>query len=428
MSATSAYSLQTLANGITFAQQQMPHARTVFVGAYVPAGISFEDRTNNGVSHLLEHLHLATTRTYSTRQSLATAIDSVPGFFSAHTTLDHICFWFETSPAFVPRVGNLLAEILEQRRFGDELIESERRLVIAEVRDRGHESVDQVVRAICRRNGRPMHIAGDRRSLGRLRADAIDNFDRMVFRPDQILIVVAGCVDRIDPSSLTLPLEKLHKAEHSEGLKQAVELLGFPIISPMNPRQYSGDLLVGACLQRPLTATEQVSLNLIDYALNASSGQLSHDLRYSKVSSYYSGGEQFEFLTANVIYFHSRTTSGQVMRQLTLILDAIDRIRQERIDSDWFELARAQQRFVIDHYCLFPMYVGSVLGEELMRKDTRLPRLFADQLNALSAIECRDVAQTARDVFTKNNMFVLTGARSGWLRRRRIEKALDRVA
>ena len=52
----------TLRNGIRVVTHHMPHVETVSLGVYVAAGARHEAASENGISHLLEHMAFKGTK------------------------------------------------------------------------------------------------------------------------------------------------------------------------------------------------------------------------------------------------------------------------------------------------------------------------------------------------------------------------------
>ena len=46
----------TLSNGLRLIMERMPHLRSTSIGVWVKAGSMLEKQTENGISHLMEHM------------------------------------------------------------------------------------------------------------------------------------------------------------------------------------------------------------------------------------------------------------------------------------------------------------------------------------------------------------------------------------
>ena len=128
------YTTETLDNGLRLTWLDLPHTHSVSVHVCVRTGPAYEKPGNNGVSHLLEHLHMSVTRRHPTRRELRTAFAHLSVNRNAQTHSDVLAFDFSTSPAFASGLMALVGDVLEIRDFPRDIVESEQRLVLAELR------------------------------------------------------------------------------------------------------------------------------------------------------------------------------------------------------------------------------------------------------------------------------------------------------
>ena len=54
--------ISTLKNGIRVVTESLPHVATVSLGAWVGVGSRYEEKSENGISHFLEHMALNGTK------------------------------------------------------------------------------------------------------------------------------------------------------------------------------------------------------------------------------------------------------------------------------------------------------------------------------------------------------------------------------
>ena len=57
----------TLSNGLRLIMERMPHLRSTSIGVWVKAGSMLEKQTENGISHLMEHMAFKGTQRRSAR-------------------------------------------------------------------------------------------------------------------------------------------------------------------------------------------------------------------------------------------------------------------------------------------------------------------------------------------------------------------------
>ena len=80
-----------LANGIRIITRRMPHVRSVSMGVWVNAGARDEAPSENGLSHLIEHMIFKGTERRSA-YDIAKEFDAIGGNSNAFTSLENTCY------------------------------------------------------------------------------------------------------------------------------------------------------------------------------------------------------------------------------------------------------------------------------------------------------------------------------------------------
>ncbi len=99
------------------------------------AGSRFDDI--EGTSHFLEHLLVAGTKKYPTKDKLAYYIENNGGFLSAITGMDNLTINLSLGdPKDISIISEVLKEVIFNPIFGDKTIENERQAIYRELSDR----------------------------------------------------------------------------------------------------------------------------------------------------------------------------------------------------------------------------------------------------------------------------------------------------
>ncbi|MDG1709249.1 MAG: insulinase family protein, partial [Emcibacteraceae bacterium] len=74
-----------LPNGLRVVSDHMPHVETVTIGTWVDVGSRCESESENGLSHMLEHMAFKGTRR-RTALDIAEEVENVGGYLNAYTS------------------------------------------------------------------------------------------------------------------------------------------------------------------------------------------------------------------------------------------------------------------------------------------------------------------------------------------------------
>jgi predicted Zn-dependent peptidase len=125
-------SLSTLPNGLRVVSHQMPELKTLSVGVWVDAGSRYESPSENGISHMLEHMAFKGTEKRSAR-AIAQEIEQVGGYLNAYTSREQTAYYARILGEDLPLAVNLLADILQHSTFDHAELERERQVIVQEI-------------------------------------------------------------------------------------------------------------------------------------------------------------------------------------------------------------------------------------------------------------------------------------------------------
>lgn len=194
-----------LENGLRVVTHSMPHLETATLGLWVDTGARWELVSENGLSHLLEHMAFKGTTTRSA-QDIAEEIEAVGGIINAYTSRENTAYYAQVLRDDVPLALTLLADILQNSVFDDEELNRERDVVIQEIGE-AHDIPDDVIFDMMQETAFPDQAIG-RSILGtKDRVAAFERADLMRFMgkhytPSRMVLSAAGAVDHVQLSRI----------------------------------------------------------------------------------------------------------------------------------------------------------------------------------------------------------------------------------
>src|ERR1051325_11408358 len=123
----------TLPSGLTVLIETLPYVRSVALGYYLRSGSAVETVEHAGASHFLEHLVFKGTATRST-SDIARVIDILGGDVDAFTGKEYTSFYAHVLDEQVSTALDLLTEIVAAPRFTADDVESERSVILEEIK------------------------------------------------------------------------------------------------------------------------------------------------------------------------------------------------------------------------------------------------------------------------------------------------------
>jgi predicted Zn-dependent peptidase len=188
----------TLPSGIRVVTETMRSVRSVALGLWLDVGSRDEDVAEAGCSHFLEHTLFKGTATRSARD-IAESLDAVGGELNAFTSKEVTCFHARVLDRDLPIAFEILADMVVAARNDPADLEAERPVVLAEL-DALNDAPDELVhtefsQVVLGDHPLAAETLGTMDSIGALDRDTIHRYYLDRYRPEQLVVAVAGNVD-----------------------------------------------------------------------------------------------------------------------------------------------------------------------------------------------------------------------------------------
>jgi predicted Zn-dependent peptidase len=202
-----------LPSGLTVLIETLPYVRSVALGYYLRSGSAVESEEHGGASHFLEHLVFKGTASRST-SDIARVIDNLGGDVDAFTGKEYTSFYAHVLDEQVDLALDLLTEIVAAPRFTADDVESERSVILEEIKmveDTPDDLVHELfVTAFWADHplGRP--ILGSEETVQHLAHDQIAAHYQETFHPSNMIFCASG---NVRPEEVVRFLERAFPAD-----------------------------------------------------------------------------------------------------------------------------------------------------------------------------------------------------------------------
>lgn len=331
-----------LANGITVVTEKIPHVRSVTIGCWIEAGSRYEDPSEAGISHFIEHLLFKGTKNRTARQ-IAEDIDAAGGHLNAFTGKELTCYYARVLDEHLALAVELLADMLLHSVFDPAEIEKEKGVVIEEIKmyeDTPDELVHDLFAAAVF-GGHPLGraVLGDAASVRRLTREQILAYMRRRYTAGNLVVAAAGNVE--------------HERVVDEVERRFAEMQG-----PKPPRQHQAATWEPRHILRQ-KETEQAHLcvgtlglerghpdrfvaQVVDTALGGGmSSRLFQELREERGLVYSTFSAHASYRDNGTFSIYAGTSPENAEQVLEIIHSELQRLATEGLEED--ELRRAKE-------------------------------------------------------------------------------------
>jgi predicted Zn-dependent peptidase len=203
------YNKTVLKNGARIISEPIDHLRSVSLGIWVNTGSRDEIRSENGISHFIEHMIFKGTRN-RTSLEIAKELDVIGGMSNAFTGKENTCFYAKVLGKHFTRLADILSDIFLNSIFDPDDMERERQVIFQEI-SMVEDTPDDNVHVLFNRlfwTNHPigMSILGTGETVSAIAKETILRYIDTFYVPDRILVVAAGDVDHQSMVSCFEPL------------------------------------------------------------------------------------------------------------------------------------------------------------------------------------------------------------------------------
>jgi predicted Zn-dependent peptidase len=206
-----------LDTGLRVVTEQLPALRSVAVGFWVGTGSRDETDALAGASHFLEHLLFKGTESLRAGE-IAEAVESVGGDMNAFTGQEVTAFYVRVPDRHLPLALDILSEIVWTPALRADEVESERQVILEEIRMRD-DTPDDLVHDLFAAALFPAHplgreISGSQETISAMSRDRIAEYHAAHYQPGNVVVAVAGnlehdaVVKAVDAAQLADPGER----------------------------------------------------------------------------------------------------------------------------------------------------------------------------------------------------------------------------
>lgn len=200
---------QVLNNGIVVIATENPAADIIAARIFFRTGSRYEPKEKSGISNLLATVLTKGTDKLSSFE-IAERVESVGARLSADTTSDYFLVGVKTVSEDFVDILKLAAELIRSPSFPETEIELEKRITIQAIRSQLEQpfavAFSQLREIVYRDHPYALSTLGTQETLSDINRQDILQFHQTYFRPDNMIISIAG---RIVPEEAIALLEKV---------------------------------------------------------------------------------------------------------------------------------------------------------------------------------------------------------------------------
>jgi zinc protease len=184
-----------LKNGMTVLLHPSTKSPVVSAQVWVRTGSADEQKSEEGISHFIEHLVFKGTRKFNVGE-IASIIEGSGGELNAYTSFDQTVFYVTISKHFVETGVEALAEMMGFPKFDPTEVDNEREVVVEEIKrgldSPGRRASQLLFSTAFKKHAYGIPVIGYEKTVRSWPAKVIEKYYHARYAPKNMFVVIAG--------------------------------------------------------------------------------------------------------------------------------------------------------------------------------------------------------------------------------------------
>ena len=186
-----------LKNGLTVIFYPYQREDVVNVRLCVKVGSIYENNSQAGITHLIEHMIFKGTETRGPEE-VAGAIEALGGYMNAFTSYDYTCYYASGPVKILKTALDVLSDVVFHPAFPEKELEKEKQVVLEEMKMRLDNPMIVLIESVMKQTYKkfPYYrpIIGFESTVKSFTRDSLLNYVREFYSPQNMVLTVVGKV------------------------------------------------------------------------------------------------------------------------------------------------------------------------------------------------------------------------------------------
>jgi len=399
------YQKKLLSNGLRVIATPMPQVKSVTVLIMVEAGSRYENASNNGVSHFLEHMMFKGTKNRPNKLAISSLLDGIGGSFNAFTSKEYTGFYVKAAAEHLNLVMDVLSDVLINSLFSTAEIEKDRGVILEEINMYEDEPQSQVGELFEESifDGSPlaMRILGTKENIARMERKTVVQYFNKMYHSGSMVIGLSGLL----PENYLEVAEK-YFGQVKGGQKNQFVPTNFIQTAPKTRIKFKDTDQAHVCVGvkgYELIHPDRYALDVLGTILGGNmSSRLFHEVREKRGLAYSIGAGSEEYHDSGYLVAQGGLRIPAVFDAIKVILEQFDLLTTELVSEK--DLRRAKDYWkgkmilaLEDSYRVASFYTS----KELLRGKVETPE---EVLEKVELVTAEDIRRVAKDIFISKHL------------------------
>lgn len=406
--------ITTLPNGARIVTEVVESVYSAAIDLWIEVGSAYENTSNSGVSHFIEHMLFKGTTTRSAER-LMEEIEDVGGMLSASTSREITKLYGHMLGDCLPVAVDIMLDMVQNPLFAQADLALERKVILDEIDmyddDPGDVAQELVYQHLWQGSPQAMPITGDSLAVKAMSRETLLSYYKQFYRPERMIVSVAGNFD--EEATIKSLSQKLMDFDASSAAPRAGAMLRPPVPKTSKFRileDWETEMAQLIIAMPGLKNSDklQTALQVLDLCLTTSaSSRLFKEVREKRGLAYNIGSLQHSYRDCGLYGVAAAVNPANAAQVYELIFIEFERLKKEGLTER--EILRAKNQLRTDLLMDKESMTGRSTenASDLLFFDRLIP--LEERQAEIDAVANEQIIELAKLLFTEPPSVVLVG-------------------
>lgn len=400
------YHRSVLPNGLRLIVIPMSSFESATVMIMVGAGSRYETRSNNGISHFLEHMAFKGTKKRPSALAISTLIDGIGGECNAFTGKETTGYYIKSSVNHVDLSLDILSDMLQNSLFNPQEIDKERGVIIEEINlyeDTPARKIGDVYERLLY-GDTPLgwDIAGEKDNIMNISREDFMQYLKSLYSADNMTVVVAGGVEVKQTQKLVQKHFAKMPSFDALSYDKVVENQSKPGVLIKHKKTEQVHFAMGVRTV-PLNHPHRYALSVLSAIMGGGmSSRLFHEVREKRGLAYYVRSHSEHYKDCGSFTSVAGVDPKRVDEAIQVVVEEYSKVAKNSIAKDEFTKAK---EFLKGHFVLeledSRAVAGFYAGQELLENTIDTPE---EVIKKIDSVTIEDIHTVSKSYFSQDRL------------------------
>ncbi len=342
------FKLEKTPSGLKIITAPLKNTKAVTLLVMISTGSRYEEKSENGIAHFLEHMFFKGTSKRPKTLDIAKELDAIGASYNAFTGEEYTGFYIRAESSHFALAMDILSDMLFNSKFDKSEIAKEKGVILEEInmiKDHPQAYVEYVMKELLWANqplGRT--ITGVPETVSKFNRENFMSFFERFYRAQNMIITVAGGKGKNREHDWAAKIKKIFSAvatKNINGFQEAQENQKIPALKIFSKKTDQGHFIIGFRGLKYSDPRREV-LKVLNNIMGATmSSRLFTEVREKRGLCYYISSDIADFRDTGFWGVAAGVDIKKTDEALKVIIAEFEKIVAKKVSSE--ELLRAKE-------------------------------------------------------------------------------------